>query len=249
MEKILEIKDITAGYDKEIIIENINLDIYKNDFLAIIGPNGGGKSTLLKVILGLLKPFSGKVDFKTKVNIGYLPQIHSNDKKFPISVKDTILSGLMSRRKVMNKFTSEDLKNAEELIKKFNLEKYTDLPVGDLSGGQTQRVFLCRAMISKPELLILDEPNSFVDHGFSVDLYKILLEMNENITIIMVSHDTGVITSYIKNIACINRTLHYHPGSEISADILDQYQCPVELITHGKLPHRVLKDHIHNGDK
>ena len=249
MEKILEIKNITAGYGKEIIIENINLNVYENDFLAIIGPNGGGKSTLLKVILGLLKPFSGEVDFKNKFNIGYLPQVHSNDRKFPISVKETILSGLLSKRKIMNKFTPEDITKANELIEKFHLEKFTDLPVGELSGGQTQRVFLCRAMISKPELLILDEPNSFVDHGFSLDLYKILLELNKEITIIMVSHDTGVITSYIKNIACINRTLHYHSGSEISTELLDQYQCPVELITHGKLPHRVLKDHIHNGDK
>ncbi|MBN2789729.1 MAG: metal ABC transporter ATP-binding protein [Candidatus Delongbacteria bacterium] len=249
MEKILEIRNITAGYDKEVIIKDINLDIYENDFLAIIGPNGGGKSTLLKVILGLLKPYSGEIIFKKKINIGYLPQLHSNDRQFPISVKETILSGLMSRRKVLKKFSREDHDAADELIHKFHLENYTDLPVGDLSGGQVQRVFLCRAMISRPELLILDEPNSFVDQGFSVDLYKILLEMNKDITIIMVSHDTGVITSYIKNIACINRTLHYHSGSEISEDLLDQYQCPVELITHGKLPHRVLKDHIHNGDK
>jgi zinc transport system ATP-binding protein len=242
-EPVLEIKNISAGYNGSRIIENINLTVYENDFLGIIGPNGGGKSTLLKVIIGLLKPEKGEIIFRKKVKIGYLPQINSNDNKFPITVKNVVLSGLAAHKKVFQRFNEEDKRKADAILEEFGLKEYKDSPFGELSGGQIQRTFLCRAIVSDPDLLFLDEPTAFTDKGFSKDLYKILLEKNKNTTIIMVSHDTGVISSYVKNIACINRTLHYHSGNEITSEILDKYVCPVEIITHGTLPHRVLMMH------
>ena len=134
-------------------------------------------------------------------------------------------------------------------MKKLEIYDMRKEPVGELSGGQMQRAFLCRAMVSNPDILVLDEPNSFVDKGTSNDIYKILLELNSKMTILMVSHDTGVISSYVKNIACVNKTLHYHPGSDITSQMLDKYSCPVELITHGHLPHRVLRTHQDGGKK
>ncbi|HQO09795.1 MAG TPA: metal ABC transporter ATP-binding protein [Clostridiales bacterium] len=242
-EPILEIKNITAGYNGTRIIENINLTVYENDFLGIIGPNGGGKSTLLKVIVGLLKPEKGEVIFKKKSRFGYLPQFTLNDSKFPITVKNVVLSGLVSEKKVFQKFSQEDHDKAEKILNEFGLLQYKDSPFGELSGGQIQRTFLCRAIVSDPDILFLDEPTAFTDKDFSKNLFKTLLDINSDTTIIMVTHETGIISSYVKNIACINRTLHYHPGNEITEEIIDKFSCPVEIITHGKFPHRVLMMH------
>jgi len=242
-EPLIEIKNISAGYNGSKIIENINLTVFENDFLGIIGPNGGGKSTLLKVIIGLLKSEKGEVIFKRKVKFGYLPQLNLNDSRFPITVKNVILSGLAAEKKIFQRFNKKDHNKADEIMEEFGLTEYSNTPFGELSGGQIQRTFLSRAIISDPDILFLDEPTAFTDKGFSKNLYKILLEKNKNTTIVMVSHDTGVISSYVKNIACINRTLHYHSGNEITTEILDKYVCPVEIITHGTLPHRVLMMH------
>jgi len=249
MEDLITLENIDAGYNGVKIIENISLSVKENDFLGIIGPNGGGKSTLIKVILGLIKPYKGTLKIKKGSKFGYLPQFTSADRKFPISVQETVVSGLLSNKRLFRSFAKKDLENAELLMKKLEIYDMRKEPVGELSGGQMQRAFLCRAMVSNPDILVLDEPNSFVDKGTSNDIYKILLELNSKMTILMVSHDTGVISSYVKNIACVNKTLHYHPGSDITSQMLDKYSCPVELITHGHLPHRVLRTHQDGGKK
>lgn len=249
MEKIIELKKVTAGYNDNIILENINLDIYKKDFLGVIGPNGGGKTTLLKVILGLLKPIKGKVKYFLNGNkdykrtIGYLPQFHKFDFDFPIKVMDVILSGTMPKISFLNNHKDEDLSRAEDLMKLTGTTSLKKRPLGELSGGQAQRVFLCRALINNPELLILDEPNTFVDKDFSKNLFEILKELNKEISIILVSHDLGIVSSYVKNIACVNGNLHYHDSHLISEDIIKDYRCPVDIITHGEVPHRVLGKH------
>ncbi|MBU4487355.1 MAG: metal ABC transporter ATP-binding protein [Candidatus Delongbacteria bacterium] len=240
---LLELKNISAGYNGNFVVNNINLTVYEKDFLGIIGPNGGGKSTLLKIIVGLLKPAKGDIVFSRKLKFGYLPQFNLNDIKFPITVKNVVLSGLMSDKKIFQRLNRDDIKKAESVMEEFGISQFKNSPFGELSGGQIQRTFLSRAMISDPDLLILDEPTAFTDEGFSKNLYKILLEKNSGTAIIMVSHDTGIISSYVKNIACINRTLHYHSGNKITAEILDKYICPVEIIAHGSLPHRVLSFH------
>lgn len=245
MPDILELKDITAGYDHQPVLEHVNFTIREGDFIGIIGPNGGGKTTLLKVILGLLKPFSGEVNYHTsKQNLfGYLPQNNRFDQRFPINVTEVVLSGLMSGKGLYKSYTRADRKKAWELLDKYGMGNYKKSPIGDLSGGQMQRVFLCRAIISSPRILILDEPTTYVDSNFEKEFYPILEELNKSLSIVMVSHDLGTICSYVKTIACVNRELHYHNSNLISPEQLQSYHCPIELITHGTIPHRVLKTH------
>ncbi len=247
--KILELTAINAGYDTSLILEEINLPVYENDFLGIIGPNGSGKTTLLRIILGLVPPQKGSVTFYDKhlqgnrKAIGYLPQFKIVDRTFPITVRDVILSGCMGERSFMRSFSRDCHERAESLMDRFGISHLAERTVGDLSGGEMQRVFLCRALISSPRLLILDEPDTFVDSSFAENLNEILVELNKDMAIILVSHDIGSIISAVKNIACVNGTLHYHGASEISQELLETYNCPVRLLGHGDIPHTILKTH------
>lgn len=245
MNPILELKHVTAGYDGIPVLEEINLQIHEQDFIGIIGPNGGGKTTLLKVILGLLRPYKGEVNYyQSKQNLfGYLPQNSRFDRNFPINVTEVVLSGLLSEKGLRGSYSREDRKKAQTLLEKYGMGNYLNTPIGELSGGQMQRVFLCRAIVSSPRLLILDEPATYVDSHFEEELYHILQELNQSLSIIMVSHDLGTICSYVKTIACVNRGLHYHHSNLISTEQLKSYNCPIELISHGQIPHRVLTNH------
>ncbi|WP_167610570.1 metal ABC transporter ATP-binding protein [Maribellus sediminis] len=246
MEQLLKIENLTFGYDKQPVLENVNLEVHEKDFLGVIGPNGGGKTTLLKVILGLVKPDKGKVTFsedlhKRKQPIGYLPQVRYIDRKFPITVLDVVLSGAIMQNKRRSK--AEIKATAEKLLDDMGLLSISRKAIGELSGGQMQRVFLCRALISDPKLLILDEPDTFVDNRFEGELYEKLLQLNKEIAIILVSHDVGTISSHVKTIACVNKHLHYHPSNQISEEQLESYNCPIQVISHGQIPHTVLKHH------
>jgi zinc transport system ATP-binding protein len=250
-EKILSIESVSAGYDDEIVISDVNLEVYSNDFIGVIGPNGGGKTTLLKTILGLVEPAKGSVNFfgkGKKVNqilIGYLPQLNQIDKKFPITVIDVVLSGLMSKESIFSRYGREQKLKAYETLDKMGILGLKKKPIGELSGGQLQRVFLSRAIISSPVLLLLDEPSTYVDSKFENDFYEILNELNKEMAILIVSHDVGTITWYVKTIACVNRSLHYHPSNIITEQQLASYNCPIQIITHGDVPHTVLKKHNH----
>ncbi len=248
---ILEINDVSAGYAEEVILRDINLVVNDNDFIGIIGPNGGGKTTLLKVILGLINPYRGTVRFyngqsKRSGNmIGYLPQINQIDLRFPISVSDVVLSGLMSKEGLFSRYSGKLKNHSENLLRKLGIYDLRKKPIGELSGGQLQRVYLCRAIISSPRLLMLDEPNTFVDTKFETDFYEILKDLNNEMAIIIVSHDIGTISWYVKTIACVNRNLHYHPTNIITQEQLASYNCPIQIITHGDIPHTVLEKHKH----
>lgn len=251
MNKILELDNICVGYDNNpSVLKGVNLTVYEKDFLGIIGPNGGGKTTLLKSILGLIKPTEGKVRFYKdnkeiqNINIGYLPQINQIDKKFPISVFDVILSGITLKRNFLSSYSTLQKEQAKIVAKQMGLEDLLDRPIGALSGGQLQRALLGRAIVDNPHILILDEPNSYVDKRFESNFYKILAEINDSTAIIMVSHDVGTVLSMVKNIACVNAGLHYHSGSNVTSQWLtDTYNCPIDIIGHGNLPHRVLDKH------
>ena len=252
MDKLIEINNLAVGYDNNPnVLNDISLTIYKDDFLGVIGPNGGGKTTLLKSILGLLKPESGAINYYdngkkvSSLNIGYLPQINHIDKKFPISVTEVILSGITSKKKYFRRYTAEDRKRVRHVANQLGISLLLNRAIGELSGGQLQRVLLGRAIVDNPKLIILDEPSTYVDKLFETDFYKLLGEINKDIAIMLVSHDVGTIISLVKNIACVNLGLHYHSGSDISQEWLTTaYQsCPIELIGHGSFPHRVLLEH------
>ena len=249
---IVELIGVSAGYSEEIILRDINLLVNPNDFIGIIGPNGGGKTTLVKIILGLIKPVKGEIRWQTDndlIHVGYLPQTTRNDKQFPVSVKEVVLSGLMSSKNFIGQYNRKDREKVIEVLELMGISHLANKNVGDLSGGQMQRVFLGRAIVSEPQLLILDEPNTFVDNRFEHDLYELLKDLNNKMAILMVSHDVGTITSYVKTIACVNRNLHYHQSNIITQSQLEAYNCPIQLITHGHVPHTVLGDHHnHNHD-
>ena len=192
---LIEIKNLSAGYDSRTVLRNINLTVYDRDFLGIIGPNGGGKTTLIKCILGLLKPTGGEILYRggRALKMGYLPQYNSIDRKFPITVEEVILSD--------------------------------------------------------PQLVVLDEPSTYIDKRFEARLYELLAEINHDCAIILVSHDIGTVLQQVKSIACVNETLDYHPDTGISEEWLERnFNCPIELLGHGALPHRILAEHKH-GDE
>ena len=246
---LIDIRNITVGYDENIILSDVSLTIHDRDFIGVIGPNGGGKTTLLKAILGLLTPVRGEVVFHncmTQGNyhrIGYLPQINNIDRKFPISVSEVVKSGLMSKKRIIKSYVQKDLEFANQLMEQMGIYEIRNKAIGELSGGQIQRALLCRALVNQPKLLVLDEPNTYVDNRFEKELYEKLRKLNENIAILLVSHDLGTISTYVKSIACVNHSLHYHPGNKITPELMEAYECPIQIITHGRIPHTVLKQH------
>jgi len=241
---LVEIENMYAGYNGSVVLKAIDLQIFEQDFLGIIGPNGGGKTTLIKIILGLLKPYSGSIVFSNnwlKNRIGYMPQTHGLDRKFPVLVSEVVESGLISEKKLSR---SDRKAKTQGIIRRMDIENVAGKAIGELSGGQLQRTLLARAVINDPELLILDEPNSYVDKRFESYFYELLKEINRKTAIVLVSHDIGTVISTVKNIACVNETLHYHSGTDVDSDWLEEHwACPFEVITHGELPHRVLKNH------
>ena len=250
---LIQITDLSASYDNKTVLSHINLTVYEQDFLGVIGPNGGGKTTLVKAILGLHQPDNGQILFfrngkeTPEINMGYLPQYNSIDKKFPISVYEVVLSGLSKQKSLFKRYSKEQHEQVREIIARMGLEGCEDRAIGQLSGGQLQRAMLGRALVSNPEVVILDEPNTYIDKRFEAKLYELLEEINRERAIILVSHDIGTVLQNVKTIACVNETLDYHPDTEVPAEWLEEhFGCPIELLGHGHLPHRVLKCHHHD---
>ena len=250
MEPIITIKNLSVRYDKITALEHVNLNIFGNDFIGIIGPNGGGKSTLVKAIMGVVE-YSGSIEYNTtllrhkKPHIGYLPQISSFDKAFPISVGEVVMSGLQAEQGILRSYGKDERRRVDEILDKAQLSDLKKRSIGELSGGQLQRVMLCRAIISNPRLLVLDEPTNFVDNRFENELYTLLQELNKKMAIIMVSHDLGTISSVVRSIVCVNRHVHRHDSNIITEEQLRNYNCPIQLISHGNIPHTILGKHHH----
>ncbi len=238
---IIEIKNLNAGYDSRTVLRDVNLTVYDRDFLGIIGPNGGGKTTLIKCILGLLKPLSGEISFtssRTAVNLqltmGYLPQYNSIDRKFPITVEEVILSGLSSKKSLISRFTKEHKEKAHQVIVRMGLEGLEERAIGALSGGQLQRALLGRAIISDPAGGNSRRTQYIHRQTFEARLYELLAEINKDCAIILVSHDIGTVLQQVKSIACVNETLDYHPDTGITDEWLERnFNCPIELLGTG----------------
>ena len=249
---IIQISDLNAAYEEKTVLSHVDLTVYERDFLGIIGPNGGGKTTLIKSILGLHQPQKGKIHFfkngkeVPEINMGYLPQYNNIDKKFPISVYEVILSGLSKQKSIFQRYSNEQHELVRQMIIQMGLEGMDKRAIGELSGGQLQRALLGRALVSNPEVIILDEPNTYIDKRFEAKLYSLLEEINKERAIILVSHDIGTILKNVKTIACVNETVHYHPHTEVPTEWLEEhFGCPIEMLGHGTFPHRVLKCHDH----
>jgi zinc transport system ATP-binding protein len=247
---IISISDVSASYDGRTVLEHVSLDIYERDFLGVIGPNGGGKTTLMRIILGLKKADNGTVHYFrdgkecSELTIGYLPQYSHIDQQFPISVYEVILSGLSKQKPLMRPFTRAQHEQVRDTIKQMELEGLEERPIGALSGGQLQRVLLARAIVSRPEVVILDEPNTYIDKRFQAQMYELLKTVNLHCAIVIVSHDVGTVIQNVQSIACVNRTVHYHPSAEVTEEMIeDNTDCPIEILGHGDMPHRILKKH------
>lgn len=207
---MIRLENVCAGYDGRIQLRDVTLDICDNDFVGIVGPNGGGKTTLLRVIIGLIRPMSGTVRYyrntveTDSLQIGYLPQYNTIDRDFPISVVDTVATGLNSRRHLFGGFSAQERQLALDALRQTGVDDLAKRSIKELSGGQLQRVLLARAIVSQPEVLILDEPNTYVDSRFERMMYEMIMEMNQKCTIIMVSHDNDFIKSSAKRIISVD---------------------------------------------
>ncbi|MFL1684421.1 MULTISPECIES: metal ABC transporter ATP-binding protein [Bacteroidales] len=211
--KIIEVADVSLRYDRLPVLTDIDLTVFKDDFLVITGPNGGGKTSLLRIILGLQLPSRGAVHFYREgqlahnLNIGYLPQKNVIDSRFPITVSEVVFSGLSGSKKIFSRFTKKEQEQVEKMLLLMGLAELRDRPIGQLSGGQLQRTLLGRALVSDPEILILDEPSSYVDKAFETRMYDLLGEVAEKATVLLVSHELSRVTEMANRVVRINKTL------------------------------------------
>ncbi|MEJ5307882.1 MAG: ABC transporter ATP-binding protein [candidate division WOR-3 bacterium] len=229
----MKIKNLGYILNGIVILENINFTIEENELVSIIGPNGGGKTTLLKLILGINKPTTGTIEFYDKnISIGYLPQRKTDAFDFPISVYDFIL--LARYRGIFKNFTNDDLRKTGETIIKLGIEKLLKKRLSNLSGGELQKVLLARAIVNDPKLLILDEPTSFIDIKSQNEFYNLLFELKEKMSIILVTHDLGAISTKIKRIICLNKNINFDGDINKNRDLVmnNLYGYDVNIIDH-----------------
>jgi zinc transport system ATP-binding protein len=245
----VELEDVELGFRGTPVIERVSLRLESNDYLAILGPNGGGKTTLLKIILGILEPDRGSVRVfgappaRARGQVGYVPQHFRFDLDFPIRVLDVVLMGRLARRGPLRRFSAEDRRIARQMLERVEILQLAEQQVGWLSGGELQRVLIARALAVEPRLLLLDEPGASLDERIGRSLWELLEDLSREMTVVLVSHDIGAISQYVRSVACLNRRLYYHPSGELTKEILEEtYGCPVDLLAHGH-PHRVLGSH------
>lgn len=244
---VLELDGVSYSFSgaKHPVLRKISLEVEPRDFLAVLGPNGGGKTTLLRIVLGLLEPDSGSVRVfgkppaQSRRRMGYVPQVTTFNRDFPIRVLDAVLMGRLRGIRPFAGYSAHDRRTALDKMSLLGIEDLAEEKVGNLSGGQRQRVFIARALATDPELLLLDEPAASVDPGNQESFYHLLGELNKRITIVMVTHDVGAVSSYVKTVACLNVGLASHGEGLDHESLAEAYGCPIELLAHG-VPHRLL---------
>ena len=237
---IIEIEKLSFSYGGPLIQEDVDLAMAPDEFLGLVGPNGGGKSTLLKLILGLLEPTAGSLRVfgrpprQGRSRIGYVPQYSGFDRDFPICVEKVVLQGRLDGRLRPGRLGAADRRAAEEAMEGTQVTDLRRERIGELSGGQLQRVLLARALAGRPELLMLDEPTANIDSRVEGDIFELLRRLNERMGILVVSHDLGFISRYVTRVACLNRGLVCHETSAVGAEILEKLYGPgMRLIDHG----------------
>ena len=239
---VIEIEDLHFSYNGASVLEDVNLDVPEGAFLSIVGPNGGGKTTLLKLILGLLRPSRGSVRVfgvspaRARRRIGYMPQHASLDPLFPVTAMDVVLMGRLGTGKGWGFPNARDREKAGEALKLVDLGDAGDRAFMELSGGQRQRVLIARALVSDPELLLLDEPTSNVDAALEVELFELLSRLNAHMTVAVVNHDLGFVSRYVRSVACVNRRVVIHPTREITGEMIHRlYGHDVCMVRHDAL--------------
>jgi zinc transport system ATP-binding protein len=244
---IVELTDLCFSYGGQEVLTEVNLTVRAGDFVSIVGPNGGGKTTLIKLILGLLQPsrgtirINGKTPGKGGALIGYVPQQINHNLNFPASALDVVLMGKHDPSRRWPFFRNgHDRSAALAALDKMGMGRYTERKITDLSGGQRQRVLIARALVTDPELLVLDEPTASIDTKGQTDFLNLLKELNRELTILMVSHDLLVVSAYAKSIACVNKRLHYHNAIGSNVELMNAFYscaveevCPVETVVRG----------------
>jgi len=252
---VIDVDDVWVRLRGQTVLEGVSLAIYPDDFYAIIGPNGGGKTTLLRVILGLLAPAAGEVrilgstEAAMRKNLGYVPQFRTFDFEYPITVREMVLSGRLGHiPRRPRRYDAEDYARAEEALETMRIADLADRQIRDLSGGEQQRAIIARALVGDPKVLLLDEPTVYVDAPTEAQFYGILDRLRDRMAIVLVTHDIGVLPDHVTRVACLNRHLYTHDTNEITPDMLEAaYHCPVDLIAHG-VPHRVFPEHSRDDD-
>lgn len=250
MRKAVHIDNLSVYYGQTPAISGVCIDVDDGEYLGIIGPNGGGKSTLLRAILGLVPKASGTIQIygenlkENKFKVGYVPQFSGLDKKFPITVFEVVLTGMLHKGlSPFLKFTQKDKSEVCELLEKVGILNLSNRKIAELSGGEFQKMLIARALAMNSKLLLLDEPTASVDASSRDQIYRLLEELNKHMTIILVTHDLLAISSQVRKLACLNGHMIYHGEPELNENIVSSlYGCPVDLIAHG-VPHRVLKEH------
>ncbi len=235
----ITMRNVTFGYDRTAVIEEVDLTIATGDFACIIGPNAGGKSTLLKLMMGLLEPNRGTVRIfgrspgEARQRIGYLSQYSHFDPQFPITVMDVVLMGRLAGDWRFGPYRKADLAAAENALSEVQLSDVLKRPFSDLSGGQRQRVLIARALACEPDVLLLDEPTSNLDINVEEQFYELLRVLNERLTVVLVSHDVAFVSKYVRTAICVNRTVHTHSAEEISGEIIQRlYGREIRLLRH-----------------
>jgi zinc transport system ATP-binding protein len=240
---VIELENVSFSYNGAPVLDDINLAVQEHDFLSIVGPNGGGKTTILKLVLGLIKASKGRVNVfgmppeKARKRIGYMPQTTSLDRLFPVTVLDVVLMGRLGTGSRLGIFNRVDREAARDALDKVGLYGSRKRPFADLSGGQHQRVLIARALVSHPEILLLDEPTANVDIAAETEFYQFLRSLSEQMTIVLVTHDLGFVSKYVKNVACVNRRLICHPTCDITGSVISEiYGAHVNMIHHDHGP-------------
>ncbi len=244
MKNVIEIENVSFAYTRAPVLRDVTLIVPAGEFLGIVGPNAGGKSTLIKLMLGLLQPDSGTIrvlekdPVQARPHIGYVPQYPTFSRRdFPINVVDTVLMGRLGFSSHPGGYSKADREIANEAMLAVEISDIAKRPIGALSGGQLQRVLIARALACKPEILILDEPTANIDMRVEEDIFGLLKQYNEHMTIMVVSHDIGFISGYVDRVACLNQTLVCHATDEISGKTIEElYGAPVRMIHHSH-PH------------
>ncbi len=241
---IIRIENLSFAYEREPVLEDVTINIAEKDFVSIVGPNGGGKTTLLKLILGLLTPTRGSLRIfdlppeRARPRVGYMPQYAQLDPQFPVTVLDVVLMGRLGIGRVVGPYRAVDRRVAQRALGEVGLADVGRRPFSTLSGGQRQRVLIARALACEPDLLLLDEPTSNLDIGIQDDFYELMRHLSERFTVILVSHDVGFVSKFVRTVVCVNRTVSVHSTSELAGDaILALYGRDVRMVHHDHCRH------------